>query len=126
MEIKKEKLVFNRGHSEFLEVAILTIERKKDSEAHFVLSFGGGTEYRFVGQTEWQRFLDFLKWFDWNPRDTDTFEIFHNGFEEDLPFAEEIFDDNLHKTWERPIPRWNQSDQENFKTGETLELVIEE
>ena len=102
--LKKDKLVFNEDYNEFLGVAVLAIERVKDNEVHFVLNFGGGKEIRFVGQSEWQKFLDFARWFDWNPINTDTWEMSQIAEDdEDLPFAEEICDDT--DTWERTIVR---------------------
>jgi len=92
--LKKDKLVFNEDYNELLGVAVLAIERVEGNQIHFVLNFGGGKEIKFVGQSEWQKFLDFVRWFDWNPVDTDTWEMSQiEENDENLPFAEEVFDD---------------------------------
>ena len=41
-------------------------------EIHYIVSFGGDKKIRIIGQDDWYKFLDMLRWLDWDPNDTDV------------------------------------------------------
>jgi len=92
--LKKGKLVLNKNHDTLLEVAILTIEQLDNDEVHFVLNIGGSKELRFTSYREWQKFIKFVRWFDWEPGDTGVWEASHLEEEKEEPSKD---------TWQRPI-----------------------
>ena len=69
--IKQKKIICNKKHNSYLEVAIGEI-RKIDNivEPCFVISFGGGKEAIFIGREEWNKFIELVNNLDWNPEDT--------------------------------------------------------
>lgn len=113
--IKLDKLAINKAHNAQLNVVIARIEHV-NNEVHFVLSTGCENEIRIIGDQEWDRFLQFLGGLNWSQQNTDEYELFDE--DENLPFAEEINDDDEPwvDTVETPIKR--------RRSGNTLELPV--
>ena len=53
----QKKIVLNKEHGEFLEVAIGEIW-EQDGKIYYVISFGGGKEAIMVGEEEYEKFVD--------------------------------------------------------------------
>ena len=73
----QKKLILNKAAPEHLAIAIGEIEHvylpELDMyEIHYIVSFGGDKKIRIIGQDDWYKFLDMLRWLDWDPNDTDV------------------------------------------------------
>lgn len=57
----QKKIILNKGHrnNELLEVAIGEIWMQ-DDQIYYVISFGGGKEAIFVGEEEYNKFVDLV------------------------------------------------------------------
>ena len=57
----QKKIILNKDHhdNEFLEVAIGEIWAQ-DGQIYYVISFGGGKEAVFVGEEEYEKFVDLV------------------------------------------------------------------
>ena len=55
----QKKIVLNKEHGEFLEVAIGEIW-EQDGKIYYVISFGGGKEAIMVGEEEYEKFVDLV------------------------------------------------------------------
>ncbi len=66
----KKKVLLNQDRPDHLEVAIGEIELVNDSEIHYIVSFGGGNSVRIIGNDNWNKFVEMIRWLAWNPADT--------------------------------------------------------
>ena len=66
----KKKVLLNQDRPDHLEVAIGEIELVNNSEIHYIISFGGGNKIRIIGNDNWNKFVEMVRWLAWNPADT--------------------------------------------------------
>ena len=66
----QKKVLLNENRPEYLEVAIGEIELVNNCEIHYIVSFGGGNKIRIIGNDNWNKFVEMVRWLAWNPADT--------------------------------------------------------
>ena len=78
----QKKVIVNQNHPYYLDVVIGEIEIVRTPERdkiHYILNFGATHSLRIIGKDNWNKFLEMVKWLDWDPEDTQEFFIGEEG-----------------------------------------------
>ena len=94
----QKKVVLNEDNPNYLDVAIGEIELVRATERdelHYIVSFGGGQAVRIIGKDNWAKFVDMIRWLDWDPEETQEFyideppETYNKTLEYEVPWFED-------------------------------------